>query len=211
MKYKYILFDLDGTLIDTNQLIIDSFKHTYKTHLNKDIEEKEILQYFGEPLITTLRRYDPNNAEDLYDTYTKFNESIHDSSVNLCCNIKECLEQLKEAGCILAVVTSKRSKLAHRGLELFDIKKYFSVIVTVDDTEYHKPHPEPVLKALEKLGASADEALMIGDSVFDILCAHNAGVKAIKVSWGAALDHQAEEEPDYMVGDALEIIDIAKG
>jgi pyrophosphatase PpaX len=211
MKFKYILFDLDGTLIDTNQLIIDSFKHTYKLHLNRDIEEKEILQYFGEPLITTLRRYSPENPEELYNTYIKYNESIHDNSVSLCCNIQETLEKLKEMGCILAVVTSKRSIMAYRGLELFDILKHFSVIVTVDDTKQHKPHPEPVLKALENLGASASEALMIGDSVFDILCAHNAGVKAVKVSWGAALEHQDEEEPDYLVNDAMEIIDIVRG
>jgi pyrophosphatase PpaX len=101
--------------------------------------------------------------------------------------------------------------MAYRGLELFDILKHFSVIVTVDDTKQHKPHPEPVLKALENLGASASEALMIGDSVFDILCAHNAGVKAVKVSWGAALEHQDEEEPDYLVNDAMEIIDIVRG
>ena len=211
MKYKYILFDLDGTLIDTNQLIIDSFKHTYKTHLNKDIEEKEILQYFGEPLITTLRRYSPENAEELYETYINYNETVHDNSVSLCCNIKECLAQLKEMGCVLAVVTSKRSKMAYRGLELFDIAKYFSAVVSVDDTEEHKPHPAPVLKALEKLGATPEEAIMVGDSIFDIQCAHNAGVEAVQVTWGAALEHLEQETPDYLVDNALEIVDIARG
>jgi pyrophosphatase PpaX len=211
MKYKYILFDLDGTLIDTNQLIIDSFKHTYKTHLDRDIEDKEIVQYFGEPLITTLRRYSPENAEVLFDTFIHYNESIHDNSVSICCNIEECLKQLKDMGCVLAVVTSKRYKMAHRGLELFDILKYFSVLITVDNTEHHKPHPEPVLKALEKLGALPEEAIMIGDSIFDIQCAHNAGVKAIQVTWGAALDHLEQEKPDYLVDDALEIVDIVMG
>lgn len=211
MKFKYILFDLDGTLIDTNQLIIDSFRHTYKQHLNLEVEEQEILQYFGEPLITTLERYAPENAKELFDTYISYNESMHDSSVSLCCNIEQCLKQLKELGCELAVVTSKRSAMAYRGLELFDILKYFSVVVTVDDTTRHKPQPEPVLKALEKLGAKAQDALMIGDSIFDIQCAHNAGVKAVQVNWGAATGHQGEEEPDYFVEDALEIIDIVKG
>ncbi|HUV84420.1 MAG TPA: pyrophosphatase PpaX, partial [Methanosarcinales archaeon] len=211
MKFKYILFDLDGTLIDTNQMIIDSFKHTYKTHLNRDIEEKEILLNFGEPLITTLRRYSPENAEELYDTYINYNESIHDNSVSLCCNIQECLAQLKEMGCVLAVVTSKRQKMAHRGLELLDIMKYFSVVVTVDDTEEHKPHPAPVLKALEKLGAAPEEAIMVGDSIFDIQCAHNAGVKAVQVTWGASLEHLQQEPPDYLVDNALDIVDIVSG
>jgi pyrophosphatase PpaX len=211
MKYKYILFDLDGTLIDTNQLIIDSFKHTYKTHLNRDIEEKEILQHFGEPLITTLRRYSPENVEALYDTYINFNESIHDNSVSLCSDIKQCLEQLKEMGCVMAVVTAKRSVIAYRGLELFDIMKYFSVVITLDDTKEHKPHPAPILKALEKLGATTEEAIMVGDSIFDIQCAHNAGVKAVQVSWGAALEHMQQETPDYLVNNAMEIVDIVSG
>lgn len=211
MKYKYILFDLDGTLIDTNQLIINSFKHTYKTHLNRDVPESDIYKYFGEPLITTLKRYSEDNAEELFKTYIDFNEREHDRSVTLCCNIKECLEDLKELGCILAVVTSKREKMTKKGLELFDINKFFSVVVTMDATKNHKPHPEPVLKALELLGAKPEEALMIGDSVFDIKCAHNAGIKAVLVSWGAATGHQAIEKPDYVANDALEIVDIARG
>lgn len=211
MKYKYILFDLDGTLIDTNQLIINSFKHTYKTHLNRDVEESEIYKYFGEPLITTLRRFSEDNAEELFKTYIDFNESEHDSNVALCSNIRECLEGLRELGCKLAVVTSKREKMAHRGLELFDIIKFFSVVVTIDDTKHYKPHPEPVLKALELLGAKPEEALMIGDSVFDIKCAHNAAVKAALVTWGAAANHQDKEKPDYVVDNALDIVDIARG
>jgi len=192
-------------------MIIDSFKHTYKTHLNRDIEEKEILLNFGEPLITTLRRYAPENAEELYSTFIDYNESVHDSSISLCCNIKECLEQLREMGCVMAVVTSKRQKMAHRGLELLEIMEYFSVVVTVDDTEEHKPHAAPVLKALEKLGAAPEEAIMIGDSIYDIQCAHNAGVEAVQVTWGASLEHLQQEPPDYLVDDALEIVDIVKG
>lgn len=211
MKYKYVLFDLDGTLIDTNKLIIDSFKHTYKTHLNMDVEENEIIKYFGEPLITTLRRYSSDNADELFKTYIDFNESNHDSRVTLCCNIKECLEALRDKGIKLAVVTSKRAKLANRGLELLDIKQYFKVIVTADDTGEHKPNPAPVLKALELLGAEPEEALMVGDSVFDILCAHNAGVAAALVNWRAAEDYLYEEKPDFVVNDAMELVDLAIG
>lgn len=211
MKYKYVLFDLDGTLIDTNKLIIDSFKHTYKKHLGRDVEETEILKHFGEPLRITLERYSKDNVEELYKTYIDFNESTHDSTVSLCCNIKECLEALKEMGCILAVVTAKRAPIAHRGIELFDIKKHFSTVITLQDTEHHKPHPEPILKAMERLGAKPEETLMIGDSIFDMKCAHNAGVKAVLVTWGAATEHITDERPDYIVNDALEIVDIARG
>lgn len=210
MKYKYVLFDLDGTLIDTNKLIIDSFKHTYKTHLSRDVEESEILKHFGEPLKITLQRYGNDNVEEMYKTYIDYNESTHDSTVTLCCNIKECLEELKEMGCTLAVVTAKRAPIAHRGLELFDIKKYFSTVITLQDTVNHKPHPEPILKAMERLGAKAEETLMVGDSIFDMKCAHNAGVKAVLVTWGAATDHIKDEKPDYIVNNAMEIVDIVK-
>lgn len=211
MKYKYILFDLDGTLIDTNRLIIDSFKHTYKTHLGLDVSEEDILKYFGEPLIVTLRRYSDEQADEMFKTYIAFNETRHDSSVSLCGDIKGLLEALKKMGCTLAVVTSKRRKIAVQGLELFDIKKYFDVIVTLEDTEQHKPNPAPVIKALELLKAKPEEALMVGDSTYDIHCAHGAGVKAVLVKWSAANGHQ--EEPataDYVIKETCELVELIK-
>jgi pyrophosphatase PpaX len=101
--------------------------------------------------------------------------------------------------------------MANRGLELLDIKQYFKVIVTADDTGEHKPNPAPVLKALELLGAEPEEALMVGDSVFDIQCAHNAGVAAALVNWRAAEDYLYDEKPDFVVNDAMELVDIAIG
>ncbi|MGE5631581.1 MAG: pyrophosphatase PpaX [Caulobacteraceae bacterium] len=211
MKYKYILFDLDGTLIDTNKLILDSFKHTYRKHLGREVEEAEILKYFGEPLIDTLRRYSEENAEEMFKTYIEFNEAQHDSSVSLCGNIKELLKELKKSGCVMAVVTSKRRKIAVRGLELFDIRKYFDLEVTLEDTELHKPNPAPVLKALELLGSKPEEALMIGDSIFDIHCAHGAGVKAVLVKWSAAKGHQEESDAaDYVINETCELVNIVK-
>lgn len=101
--------------------------------------------------------------------------------------------------------------MAYQGLELFDIKKYFSAVVTLDDTKLHKPHPEPIYMAMEKLGAVPEETVMIGDSIFDIMCAHNANIEVIQVSWGAALEHQQQDKPDYTVCDAMEIVDIIRG
>lgn len=213
MKYKYILFDLDGTLIDTNKLIIDSFKHTYKLHLNVDISEEEILRHFGEPLIITLRRYSASEeeAQEMFKTYIEYNEAKHDSVVMLCSGIHECLAALKNLGCTLAVVTSKRKKIALQGLALFDLLKYFDVVVALEDTNSHKPNPEPILKALELLAAETEEAIMVGDSVFDILCAKNAGVRSILVKWSAAHGHQGDEViADYIVHEVCDLIDIVK-
>lgn len=211
MKFKYILFDLDGTLIDTNRLIVDSFKHTYKQHLDMDISEGEILKHFGEPLITTLRRYSIEKSEDMLVTYKQFNESVHDDYVTLCTGARECLEELSSLGCIMAVVTSKLGAVADRGLQLFDIKKYFEKVVAFEDTDRHKPEPQPILKALELLGAEKENAIMIGDSIFDIQCAKNAGVKSILVKWSAADGYQSNNETaDYTVYKMSEIAEIIK-
>ena len=208
MAYKYVFFDLDGTLIDTNKLIMDSFKYTYKTGLGLEVSEEEILRYFGEPLIKTLERYSPEKANELFKIYIDYNECRHDAVVTIFDGVKELLEDLERQGCTLALVTSKRTKVALMGLELFDIKKHFEVVVALEDTELHKPNPAPVQKALELLGAKPEEAIMVGDSVFDIHCAHGAGVKAVLVKWSAAHGFQEDMSSDFVAHDTAELFDI---
>lgn len=212
--YKYILFDLDGTLVDTNDLILKSFKHTYKKHLNRDIPEEEILKNFGEPLIITLERYSKEDAKEMFKTYIGYNEVIHDQHIKGFPGTKECLKELKELGCKLSIVTSKRKELAVRGLEIFDLLQYFDEIVALEDTVLHKPNPEPVLKALEKLNSldKKNEALMVGDSKFDILSAANAGVKSVLVNWSLATEAQntIEMKPDYIIDNLEKLIQIVK-
>lgn len=208
MAYKYVLFDLDGTLIDTNKLIMESFKYTYKTGLGLEVSEEEILRYFGEPLIRTLGRYSEERAEELFRIYIDYNESRHDDTVTIFDGVKDLLEKLERQGCILALVTSKRSKVALMGLDLFDIRKHFKVFVALENTELHKPNPAPALKALELLGARPDEAIMVGDSVYDIHCAHGAGIKAVLVKWSAAHGFQEDVSADYVAHDTAELHDI---
>jgi len=212
MGYKYVLFDLDGTLINTNKLIIDSFKYTYKTGLGLEISEQEILKYFGEPLIVTLARYSEEKADELFKTYVEYNESRHDDTVTIFEGVKELLEELLRQGCTLALVTSKRRKVAFMGLDLFDIKKYFRVFVTLEDTELHKPNPAPVVRALELLSANPRDAIMVGDSIFDIHCAHGADIKAALVKWSAACGFQEDDiSADYVVRDTTELLKVIKG
>ena len=213
--YKYIMFDLDGTLVDTNDLILTSFKHTYKKHLNREVPEEEILKNFGEPLIITLERYSKEDAKEMFKTYISFNEVIHDKYIKAFPGTKECLKELKELGCLLSIVTSKRKALAVRGLEIFDLLQYFDEIVALEDTVEHKPNAAPVLKALEKLNCldKKNEALMIGDSKFDILSATNAGVKSVLVNWSMATEAQntMEMKPDYIINDLEKLVQIVKG
>jgi len=208
MAYKYVLFDLDGTLINTNKLIIESFRHTYKTGLGLEVSDEEILRYFGEPLIKTLGRYSEEKADELFRIYIDYNESRHNDTVTIFDGVKELLEDLERQGRIVALVTSKRSKVALMGLDLFDIRKHFKAFVTLEDTELHKPNPAPALKALELLGARPEEAIMVGDSVFDIHCAHGAGIKAVLVKWSAAHGFQEDVAADYVAHDAAELLNI---
>jgi len=211
MKYKYILFDLDGTLLNTNKLIIESFKYTLKKHLDIYIDDADILKYFGEPLMVTLERFSKEKAKEMYDTYIKYNESIHDDMVEVFGDVESVLKEILNMGCKAAVVTSKRKALAKRGLQLFDLLKYFDDVIALEDTEKHKPNPEPILEALSRLKAKKEEALMVGDSEFDIMCAHNAGVDSVFVSWSQARDYQDNNiKPHYIIKDIWEIIYILK-
>lgn len=209
MKFKYILFDLDGTLIDTNQLILDSFKYTIKEHLDMDVSDEELLKYFGEPLIYTLQRYSMEKAQKMFETYIKYNEHHHDNRVLPCGEIGSGLAKLKELGCIMAIVTSKRRMIATRGLKLFDFEKYFSVIVALEDTEKHKPDGAPILEALKRLDVDGNQAVMIGDSIYDIECAKNAGIKSILVKWSMADGFQDKKiDADYTVSSIEELIHV---
>jgi pyrophosphatase PpaX len=208
---KAVLFDLDGTLIDTNDLIIQSFKHTYRKHLNKDVPDSEIVVHFGEPLLATLARYDEANADILIQTYRAYNEAIHDDLTKEIVGVKQTLKELKTLGIKIGVVTSKRRELAERGLKLFNLYELMEVIITPEDTAKHKPEAEPVLKACELLNILPEEAIMVGDSHYDILCGKNAGTKSCLVKYTALpVDKIMEHNPEYAVDEIKDILEIIR-
>lgn len=205
---KAILFDLDGTLINTNNLIIKSFNHTFKTHLNKTLDEKEIVMFFGEPLKETLARYDKENVDELLKTYREYNEVRHDDLTEAFEGVEEAIIALKEKGIKVGVVTSKRRAMAIRGLQLFGLDKLMDVIITPEDTKLHKPNGEPVLKACDMLKIKPEEAIMVGDSYYDILCGKNAGAKACVVNYTALpLEEILKYNPDYTVDSIKELVE----
>lgn len=195
-----VLFDLDGTLLNTNDLIIKSFKHTLSKHLSLEVTEEDIYPFFGEPLRVTLERFGPELAEEMLLSYREFNKVYHDELTTIFPGAVEALEELSRLGVRLGVVTSKITQTAIRGLELFGIRRFFEVVVGLEMTEKHKPDPEPILKALEILDLPPSAALMVGDSPFDILCARNAGVKSAAVAWSVhSKEKLMEEGPDYYI------------
>ncbi len=208
---KAILFDLDGTLIDTNNLIIQSFKHTLKKHIGRDVPESDILMHFGEPLLDSLARYDAANAHILIQTYRAHNEAVHDELTKEIVGVKETLRELKTLGIKIGVVTSKSRKIAERGLKLFNLDELMEVFITPEDTAKHKPDAEPVLKACELLGVSPEETIMVGDSHYDILCGKNAGAKACLVKYTALpMEKIMQHSPDYAVDKMNDILEIVR-
>lgn len=206
---KAVLFDLDGTLIDTNKLIAESFKHTFKIHHNEEKSDKEVSVFFGQPLEDSFKVYGEDICKAMIETYRGYNEKIHDTMCKEFEGTTETIKTLKEMGIRLAIVTSKRKSLAERGMEINGILEYFDAIITPEDTKEHKPKPGPVLKACEVLGINPEEALMVGDSNFDLMSGKSAGAKTCGVSYTALpIELLKDCNPDYFIGSIKDIITI---
>ncbi len=206
------LFDLDGTLIDSIGLIMASFRHTMRTHLGSVPDEARWRAGFGTPLRTQLRAFarDDEEAARMVDTYRTYTDVHHDRLLGTYSGIDRGLAALRGAGIRLAVVTSKTHALARRGLERCGLNHYFEVLVGYDDVAEHKPHPAPVLAALERLGAAPDAALFVGDSPHDIRAGRAAGVRTAAVLWGPfSREALARESPHQWLAGPESIADLA--
>lgn len=204
---KAVLFDLDGTLINTNELIIESFEHTFEILKNEYPDRNEIISWFGEPLFVTMSKFF-DNVDEAVDVYRKFNLKYHDERISIYDNTQKMLGELNKRGCKAGIVTSKNKSTALRALELLEIKDYFNVIVTSDDVKNHKPHKEPVLSACNSLSVSPEEALMVGDSIYDIISGRDAGSKTCGVLYSFMKDKILEMNADYYIENLIEILDI---
>lgn len=206
---KAVLFDLDGTILDTNELIIESFTYTFEK-LNRDIPTRnDIILFFGEPLNKTMGRFF-ENVDEAISIYRGYNLAHHDERIILYKNTEQMLKTLKNMGIEMYIVTSKNMSTAERGLKYFGINEYFKGIVASDTVKNHKPHPEPVLKACKSLNVNPSEAIMVGDSIYDIISGREAGSKTCGVLYSFMKDSILKEKADYYVEDLMEIIDIVK-
>ena len=193
------LFDLDGTLIDSIGLIMASFRHTMRTHLGAVPDETRWRAGFGRPLRSQLRAFarDEDEAARMVATYRAYTDAHHDRLLGTYAGIDRGLAALHGAGMRLAVVTSKNRALARRGLDRCGLNHHFEVLVGFDDVTEHKPHPAPVLEALDRLGAAAGGALFVGDSPHDMRAGRAAGVRTAAALWGPfSREALARESPD---------------
>jgi pyrophosphatase PpaX len=179
-----VLFDLDGTLIDSLNMILASFRHATKTVLGKEVEDKKARALIGMPLFDQMKVIDAEHAEELVKVYRANNIVIHDTMIRSFEGTREALDELTHSGLRLAVVTSKRNELAERGLNCFDLLPYFELLIGSDDTTLHKPNPEPLLYAAKRLGVPVESCIYVGDSPYDMQAACAAGATAVAALWG---------------------------
>ena len=211
-KINTILFDFDGTVMDTYDVIISSWQHTFRTLEGKERPVSEILATMGEPLAVTMAKLFPNvDTDEAINIYRSYHRDNFGERIKLFPGMKELLKSLKEGGYKLGLVTSRLTGTTMQGLEKYEIKEYFDAVVTADDTEKHKPNPEPVNITLKRLDAKPEESIMVGDTIFDILCAKNAGVKSVLVGWAPTIseeDRTGENAPDYIIEKAEDLFEI---
>jgi pyrophosphatase PpaX len=205
------LFDFDGTLVDTTDLIYQSMRHATGEVLGREISREVLMANVGQPLPRQMELLSAEHAGALLDSYRLHNEENHDALIKAFPGVVDSLARLKEAGVRVGVVTSKRRFSVDMALKNFPgLGDVVDQWVTMEDTTEHKPRPEPLLKGLELLGnVPREQAAYVGDSPFDVAAAKAAGVESVAVSWGAfSEDALRAAEPDHLVPDLDAAVDV---
>ena len=205
-----MLFDLDGTLVDSGAIILASFRHATRAVLRREIPDEELVAAVGgSSILEQMRAFDEERAEELVRVYREHNEPLHDE-LQAFEGVEALLEELTAQGRRLGVVTAKRRATVDLAFRVLPIERYFDVVVTTESTTQHKPHPAPVLHALAELGARPEESAFVGDSPFDVGAGRAAGVFTVAVAWGGI--HRAERllelGADVLVSEPRELLDV---
>lgn len=238
MKKKYIIFDFDGTLVNTNRIIIDSWQACFEHFLGHRLPVETIEATFGEVLMYSISYLIPDeDVDEVVDYYRTYqNEHRSAETVSVFDGIKEVLAELRQRGCIIGVGTSRTTSSFWKFMEMFGMKDSIDEAVTMNDVEKHKPDPETINAVLLKMmahdkeawkeveeeatrGGDAeipqdvlDAAIMIGDTKFDIGCAQNAGIDSVLIGWSHYVDEDDMKahgfEPTYRIKEPKELLDI---
>ncbi len=179
-----ILFDLDGTLVDTVTLIRESHRHAVRTVLGQEFSDARLVANVGRPLLEQMEAFSPDRAEELYRVYREWNHAHTAELIASYDGITPLLRQLRAVGRQLALVTSKTRDAVDLAFASLPIAEYFEVVISAEDSSRHKPDPEPLRVALAGLGRTANGGCYVGDSPFDIQAGQGAGVTTIAVTWG---------------------------
>jgi len=179
-----VIFDFDGTLADTNNLIINSFKHIYNKYHAGKWDEEYVLSTFGEPLVLTLKRdFSGFPYEEVLASYREYQVGRFEKEVTLYDTVIETVKYLNNKNIKIGIATSRIKSSTLIALKNFDLDKYFQVVISAEDVVSHKPDKEPLIKAIRGLNSSSENTLYVGDSKFDMECAFNAEVTPVLVGW----------------------------
>lgn len=212
---RVVLFDFDGTLVNTTPLILRSFRATWEEVYGFSFEDHVYIQTFGTLIhsaigylidlgVETGRHGPPADRqariEEILIVYRRFNLGWHDKMIEPFPEVPEMLAQLKQRGFAMGIVSSKIRAGVERGLKIFEMVEYFDLIVSAEDVTNHKPHPEPINRALERLRVPPGEALYLGDSIHDVIAGQAARVITAAAAWGPFPRIELEElQPDYIL------------
>lgn len=211
-KIDTVLFDFDGTIMDTNDIIISSWQYTYRNFTGKDGDLNTILQSFGEPLDYSIRQLFPNHdTDEVLSVYREYQFKHYEEMISLFPGVEEMLFFLNDKGYKMGIVTNRLRRSTDIGLKKFKVEKLFGSVIACNEAARNKPFADPVLMAINQLESKPETSILVGDSANDILCGQNAGVRTVRVSWAVALDDSHDENEvisDYNIETPQELIDI---
>jgi pyrophosphatase PpaX len=207
MRFPVVLFDLDGTVIDSGAIILASMRHAAREVLGAEPPDELLMAAVGGPgLEAQMHALAPDRVEELVTVYRAHNEPLHDE-LACCVGIDDLLVRLKGEGRRLGLVTAKRRATVELAFNVLPLRELFETVVGGDETKAHKPDPEPLLLAAERLNVDPKTCAYVGDSPFDIRAAKAAEMYAIAVTWGGIHDRAKleAEEPDAIVDNAEDL------
>jgi pyrophosphatase PpaX len=208
MRFPVVLFDLDGTVVDSGGIILASMRHATRTVLEREIPDRELMASVGGPgLEAQMRSFGPDRVEELVRVYREHNEPLHEELVAFP-GMVDAIVRLKAEGRKLGIVSAKRRGTVELAFARVPVGHLFDTVVGGDETERQKPDPAPLLLALERLDAKPAEAAYVGDSPYDMQAARGAGVFAVGVTWGGIHDGGALAEADVVVDSAEELLGV---
>ena len=211
MRFPVVLFDLDGTLIDSGPIILASMQHAARTVLGREMAPDELAATIGgQGIVAQMQALDVERADELLEVYKEHNDGLHET-LEAFDELLELLPRLRAEGRRLGIVTAKRHRTVALALARFPaLEDEFEIVVAHEDTQRHKPDPDPVLLAIDRLGAQPAGAAYVGDSPFDIQAAKAAGAFAVAVAWGGIHPDERllREEPDAFVRSPEELLGV---